>query len=75
MCKLYYKTKPPKKGFCYNESFMTHEIKNHLQKKPSKEIEKQALELVGNTMYDLIKKLSDLGYDPTKAGFYIHYKG
>jgi hypothetical protein len=73
MSKLIFRTKPPKKGYINHESFMTHESKGIYDNLPTAEIQKQAMELVQNTMYDLIKKLEVLGYDQTKVGFYIHF--
>lgn len=73
MSKLIYRTKPPKKGYVNNESFMTHEAKGLRDKFPPSEVQDQAHEIVLEVMYDLIKKLKALGYDETKVGFYIHY--
>ena len=77
MSKLIYRTKAPKKGYVNNESFMTHEESTSSysrERYPSQEIQKEACELVGETMYQLIKKLDELGYDQTKVRFSIHFK-
>jgi len=78
MSKLIYNTKPPKKGYVHNESFMTHvdSKPSSLIREvyPSQETQKEACELVGDTMYKLIKKLNELGYDQTKVRFSIHFK-
>lgn len=73
MSKLIYRTKPPKKGYVNNESFMTHEAKGLRDKLPPSEVQSEAHKIVSEVMYDLIKKLKALGYDETKVGFYIHY--
>lgn len=73
MAKLIYKTKKPRKGYVYHVSFMTHETKGLYDKLPSQEIQKKAHDVVGKTMYELIKQLRELGYDETKVGFFIHY--
>ena len=73
MSKLTFKTKPPKKGYVNHRSFMTHQIIGLYDKIPAVEIQKEAHKIVSDTMYELIKKLKELGYDETKVGFYIHY--
>lgn len=73
MSKLTFKTKAPKKGYINHESFMTHQMTGFRDKMPSYEIQSKAHEIVSKTMYELIKKLKELGYDETKVGFYIHY--
>jgi hypothetical protein len=73
MSKLIYRTKKPRKGFVHHEIFMTHETKGLRDMVPPQEIQTKAHELVGDTLRNLISKLSELGYDQTKVGFYIHY--
>ena len=73
MSKLIFRTKKPKKGYVYHESFMTHQTKGLYDKLPHAEIQTEAHKIVSEAMYDLIKKLKALGYDETKVGFYIHY--
>jgi hypothetical protein len=73
MSKLIYKTKKPRKGFRHHESFMTHKMIGLRDKVPTQEIQKKAHELVGDTLRNLIIELSEMGYDQTKVGFYIHY--
>lgn len=73
MSKLTFKTKPPKKGYVNHESFMTHQTLGLCDKLPPLETQKEAHKIVSETMYELIKKLKELGYDETKVGFYIHY--
>jgi len=73
MAKLIYRTKAPKKGFAFNESFMTHENKPY-DPLPSTEIQQQAMKIVGDKMRDLIQELDKLGYDPTKVRFQIDVK-
>lgn len=73
MTKLFYRTKPPKKGWVFNESFMTHDF-GVIGDIPSKETQREAMELVGKTLRELIEKLDILGYDPTKVRFQIYYK-
>lgn len=75
MSKLIYRTKAPKKGRIFNESFMTHEKSTSLGNVfPSNEIQKEAMSLVGETLRELTQELEKLGYDPTKVRFQIHYK-
>lgn len=74
MSKLIYRTKQPRKGFVNYESFMTHETKTLYDKLPEKEVQKKAHDLVDKTMSELIKQLTELGYDQTRVGFYIHHK-
>jgi hypothetical protein len=74
MAKLIFTTKPPRKGYCDHESFMTHDSTRSSDKFPTSEVQKEAHEIVLNTMHDLIKKLDALGYDQTKVRFSIHYK-
>jgi len=74
MSKLKYTTKPPKKGYVFNESFMTHYSKGYGDKLPSDDTQRKAMELVGDSMREMLQKLSDMGYDETRAGFYIHFK-
>jgi uncharacterized protein YjaZ len=73
MSKLTFKTKPPKKGHVNHESFMTHQMLGLYDKIPTEEIQNKAHKIVSETMWELIKKLKELGYDETKVGFYIHY--
>lgn len=73
MSKLVFKTKAPRKGYVHHESFMTHESKNRFDALPSDEIQRQAHELVGETLRKLIIELDKLGYDQTRVGFYIHF--
>jgi len=73
MSKLIFKTKKPKKGYINHESFMTHETVNLRDKYPPSEVQDKAHKIVQETMYELIKKLKEIGYDETKVGFYIHY--
>jgi hypothetical protein len=74
MSKLIYRTKVPKKGCINYESFMTHEISGSKEEYPSKEIQEESHNIVQDAMYELIKKLNDLGYDQTKVRFSIHFK-
>ncbi len=73
MAKLIFRTKKPRKGFVKHESFMTHETKGLRDKLPPAEIQKKAHDQVSKTMQELIKQLTELGYDQTKVGFFIHY--
>jgi hypothetical protein len=73
MAKLIFRTKKPRKGFVHYESFMTHEVKGLYDKNPPAEIQKKAHDQVSKTMQELIKQLTELGYDQTKVGFFIHY--
>lgn len=74
MSKLTFKTKPPRKGYIYHESVMTHQALGYSDKLPSEETQTEAHKIVSETMWELIKKLKELGYDETKVGFYIHFK-
>lgn len=74
MAKLIFRTKKPKKGYVNHESFMTHETSSFRDKLPPSEVQEKAHKIVSETMYELIKKLKELGYDETKVGFYIHYE-
>lgn len=74
MAKLIFRTKPPRKGYINHQSFMTHEAKSFYDKLPSNEIQRQAHEIVSESLSELIAKLDNLGYDQTKVGFYIHFK-
>lgn len=74
MAKLIYRTKEPKKGFVFNESFMTHESSGFRDHLPDVDVSKSAMDLVDETMRKLIQELDKLGYDPTKVRFQIHYK-
>ncbi|WP_281233481.1 hypothetical protein [Flavobacterium gelatinilyticum] len=74
MSKLTFKTKPPKKGYVHHESFMTHKTEGLYDKYPPQETQKKAHEIVSKSLEKLIKELKELGYDETRAGFYIHYK-
>ena len=74
MSKLNYKTKPPRKGYVHHESFMTHQTNVLYDKLPDQETQIKAHKIVADSMYELIKKLKELGYDETKVGFYIHYQ-
>jgi|GEM_PF-1912614 len=74
MSKLIYRTKSPKRGWVFNESFMTHERTKTFEQMPSNEIQKEAMELVGAKLRELIQELDKLGYDPTKVRFQIHFK-
>ena len=74
MAKLIYTTKSPKKGFTFNESFMTHENSSFYDPLPSNDIQREAMNIVGESMRELIQKLDDLGYDPTRVRFLIHTK-
>lgn len=73
MSKLIFNTKSPKKGYVNHTSFMTHKDSGFRDKFPPSEIQGKAMEIVQETMNELIKKLKELGYDETKVGFYIHY--
>lgn len=74
MSKLIYRTKPPRKGCVFNESFMTHQSIGYGDKLPSNETQEEAMQLVGETLRALTQKLEKLGYDPTKVRFQIHFK-
>jgi hypothetical protein len=74
MAKLVFRTKPPKKGYVHHQSFMTHETKGLYDRLPSTEIQRQAHEIVGDSLRKLILELEKLGYDETKVGFFIHFK-
>ena len=74
MSKLTFKTKPPKKGHVNHESFMTHQTNGLYDKLPDQETQTKAHKIVADSMYELLKKLKELGYDETKVGFYIHYE-
>jgi len=41
---------------------------------PSQEIQKEACDIVGDSLYKLVKELKELGYDQTKVRFSIHFK-
>jgi len=73
MAKLIFRTKKPRKGYVNFESFMTHEAGSFRDKLPPFEAQQQAHKIVSETMFELIKKLKELGYDETKVGFYIHF--
>lgn len=73
MSKLIYRTKKPRKGYVHHESFMTHETKGLRDKLPPKEIQGKAHRVVSDSLEKLIKELTEMGYDQTKVGFYIHY--
>lgn len=75
MSKLIYRTKAPKKGYVFNESFMTHEKSNSYRDVfPSNEIQRQAMDIVVHELRKLTQELEKLGYDPTKVRFQIHFK-
>lgn len=77
MSKLIYRTSKAKKGYINYESYMTHQNSTNSlkqEKYPSEEINKEACQIVSNTMYELINKLKNLGYDQTKLRFSIHFK-
>lgn len=74
MSKLIYRTKPPKKGYVFNESFSTHESSGYRDKMPSNEVQGQAIRLVTDELRKLTQELEKLGYDPTKVRFQIHFK-
>ncbi len=74
MAKLIYRTKKPRTGFVFNESFMTHEDSRLYDKFPSKDVQKEAMEFLQEKMYEITKKLDTLGYDPTRLRFSIHTK-
>jgi len=73
MSKLVFKTKAPKKGYVHHQSFMTHVQKGRYDKLPNDELQTEAHKIVSESMWELIKKLRELGYDETRVGFYIHY--
>ena len=73
MAKLIYRTKAPRKGCVFNESFMTHENRIH-ENLPDVEIQKKAMRIVADELRTLLRKLEELGYDPTKVRFSIHTK-
>lgn len=73
MAKLVYGTKPPRKGYVFNESFITH--KNQINDPlPSQEIQREAMNIVEDKMHELIQSLDSIGYDPTRVRFQIHTK-
>lgn len=74
MSKLQYKTKPPKNGFVFNESNMQHVSTGFGDKFPTHDTQSKAHRLVGDVLRKLIQDLADIGYDPTRAGFFIHFK-
>lgn len=73
MAKLIYRTKEPKKGYVFNEAFITHES-SFYDKIPEAENSKKAMDLLNETMSKLVRELDKLGYDPTKVRFQIHCK-
>ena len=73
MSKVVFRTSKPDKGFVNHKSFMSHETKGLYDKLPEHEIQKHAHRLISESMSTLIKKLKELGYDETRASFYIHY--
>ncbi|MFK7004787.1 hypothetical protein ACIPCA_13235 [Flavobacterium covae] len=73
MAKLIFRTKKPRKGYVGHESFMTHETVNFIDKLPPSETQSEAHKLVQESMWELIKKLKEIGYDETRVGFFIHY--
>lgn len=74
MSKLIYRTKPPKKGWVFNEAFSTHQSNGYWDKLPPNEIQKEAMTLVQDQLRNLTQELEKLGYDPTKVRFQIHFK-
>ncbi len=74
MAKLIYKTKEPKKGFVFNESFMTHENKTYLDPLPTVDVQNEAMKIVSDTIEVLARKLDRIGYDPTRIRFSIYCK-
>jgi len=73
MAKLVYKTKAPRKGYVFNQADSTHERKDYRDKLPPNEVQTKALNLVSDQLYKLVKDLTELGYDPTRVRFSIHY--
>lgn len=74
MAKLIYRTTKPKKGYVFNESFMTHESSGFRDKLPEAEVSTKAMDIVHSTLEKLTRDLDQLGYDPTKVRFQIHFK-
>lgn len=73
MAKLIYRTKDPRKSCVFNESFMTHENRIY-ENLPDVEIQEKAMRIVADEMHVLLRKLEELGYDPTKVRFSIYTK-
>lgn len=74
MAKLIYRTKAPKKGYVFNESFMTHESAGYGDRLPDQDLQRKAMEIVGVDLRILSEKLEKLGYDPTRIRFSIYLK-
>ncbi|MGJ1424533.1 hypothetical protein ACR79B_11110 [Sphingobacterium spiritivorum] len=74
MAKLIYRTKAPKKGYVFNESFMTHESSGYSDRLPDQDMQRKAMDIVGEDLRILSQKLEELGYDPTRIRFSIHLK-
>lgn len=72
--KLIYRTRTPRKGFVFNETFMTHESKGYYDVMPDSETQRKAFNLVEAQLRKLTQELDDLGYDPTKVRFQIYFK-
>ncbi len=73
MSKLIYRTRKCKMFGAIHESFMTHVRKGHGDDFPPDDVQEQAMELTGQTLDKLVMDLKDLGYNPQKVRFQIHY--
>lgn len=74
MSKLIYRTKPPREGYVFNQAFLTHEKIGYSDSLPSRDIQEEAMCLVREKLRELTSDLEELGYDPTRVRFQIHFK-
>lgn len=74
MSKLQYRTKKAKPPFCHIESNMEHLGSGFRDKFPDQEVQRTAMDIVHSKMEKLLSELEPLGYDVTRAGFFIHFK-
>jgi len=68
--RLTYKTKKPRKGYSDFQAEATHKIEFG-DRLPDRETERKALDIVNNSLQEMLYKLHELGYDYTDARFSI----